>query len=73
MAAATAKGCEVVVVVAERASGLNEKRRGLHRLFRLAAAGEIDVVLVEFRDRLARFGFGYTIEAFQARPGSSHR
>ena len=66
MAAATAKGCEVVVVVAERASGLNEKRRGLHRLFRLAAAGEIDVVLVEFRDRLARFGFGYIMEAFQA-------
>jgi len=67
VAAATAKGYEVVVVVAERASGLNEKRRGLHRLFRLAAAGEVDVVLVKFKDRLARFGFTYLVEAFAAR------
>jgi hypothetical protein len=53
--------------VVERASGLSEKRRGLHRLFRLAAAGETDVVVAEFRDRLARFGFGYIMEARQAR------
>ena len=59
MAAARAKRYAVVVVVAEQASGLNEKRRGLHRPFRLAAAGEIDVGLVEFRDRLSRFGFRY--------------
>ena len=44
--AAIAKGYGVAAV-AERASGLNEKRRGLQRLFRLAAAGEIDVVLIE--------------------------
>ena len=66
VAAATAKGYEVAAVVAERASGVNEKRRGLHRLLRLAAEGEIDVVLVEFKDRLAGFGFGYIMEAFQA-------
>lgn len=66
LAAATAKGYEVAAVVAERASGFNEKRRGLHRLLRLAAEGEIDVVLVEFKDRLARFGLGYIMEAFQA-------
>ena len=66
VAAATAKGYGVAATVAERASGLNEKRRGLHRLFRLAAAGEIDVVLIEFKDRLARFGFGYIMEAFGA-------
>ena len=47
--AATAKGCEVVAVVAEWASGRNEKRRGLRGLFRL----------VGFRDRLSRFGFRY--------------
>ena len=45
-------------MVAERASGLNERRRGLHRLFWLAGEGEIDVVRIEFKDRLARFGFG---------------
>ena len=65
--AATDKGYGVAAVVAERASGLNEKRRGLHRLFRLAAAGEVDVVLVEFKDRLARFGFTYLVEPFAAR------
>ncbi len=33
----------------------------------MAAEGEIDVVLVEFKDRLARFGFGYIVEAFATR------
>ena len=51
LAAAAERGYQVaVVVVAERASGLNEKRCGLRRLFRLAAAGEVEVVLVEFKD-----------------------
>jgi excisionase family DNA binding protein len=57
--AAAEKGYQVVAVIAEQASGLNENRRGLHRLFALAARGEIDLVLVEFKDRLARFGFSY--------------
>ena len=65
--AAKERGYEVVAVVAERASGLNEKRRGLHRLLAKAADGEIDVVLVEFKDRLARFGFTYLVEAFAQR------
>jgi putative resolvase len=53
---ADARGFDVAAVIAEQASGLNERRRGLRKLFRLAEAGEIDVVLVEFKDRLARFG-----------------
>ena len=66
VSAATAKGYGLACAVTEQASGLNEKRRGLRRLFRLAEAGEIDVVLVEFNDRLARFGFAYVVEALQA-------
>ena len=66
MAAAADRGYEVTAAVAERACGLNEKRRGLRRLFRMAADGEIDVVLIEFKDRLARFGFAYVVEALQA-------
>ena len=66
VAAAADRGYEGTAAVAERASDLNEKRRGLRRLFRMAADGEIDVVLVEFKDRLARFGFGYVVEAFSA-------
>jgi putative resolvase len=64
--AAAKRGVEVVAAVSECASGLNEKRRGLRRLFRMAAAGAIDVVLVEFMDRLARFGFAYVVEALSA-------
>ncbi len=56
-AAAADPRYKLVATVTERASGLNEKRRGLHRLFQMAASDEIDVVLVEFKDRLARFGF----------------
>ncbi len=63
---ADARGFDVAAVIAEQASGLNERRRGLRKLFRLAEAGEIDVVLVEFKDRLARFGFGYLTEVFRA-------
>ncbi len=50
---------EVTRVVRECAFGLNEKRKGLRRLFRFAAAGEIDLVPVEFNDRMARFGFAH--------------
>ena len=60
------RGYEVAVAIRERASGLNEKRKGLRRLFRLAADGEVDLVLVEFKDRLARFGFAYVVEALDA-------
>ena len=51
-------------MVAERAPGLNEKRRRLCRLLRMATEGENDVVLGEFKERLARFGFTYLVEAF---------
>lgn len=63
---AVERGYEVTTVIRERASGLNEKRKGLKRLLRLAADGAIDLVLVEFKDRLARFGFAYVVEALHA-------
>lgn len=55
----------MVVVVSEQVSGLNEKRRGLKKLFKLASKGEIDIVLIEFKDRLARFGYSYFEEIFK--------
>ena len=66
VAAAAEQGYKLVAAVTERASGLNEKRKGLHRLFQMAASDEIDVVLIEFKDRLARFGFAYVVEALAA-------
>jgi predicted site-specific integrase-resolvase len=59
------KGYEVVKVLVEIASGLNEKRRKLSRLLRMARDRQIDVVVIEFKDRLARFGFHY-IEQYLA-------
>jgi len=54
-----ARGYQVVTVIAEQGSGLNEKRKSLHRILRLAREGKMDLVVVEFKDRLARFGFTY--------------
>jgi excisionase family DNA binding protein len=66
VAAAAERRYTLVATVTERASGLKEKRKGLHRLFHMAASDEADVVLVEFKDRLARFGFAYVVEALLA-------
>lgn len=45
------------------ASGLNEKRRGLQQVLALVQRHAVDYVVVEFRDRLARFGSHY-LETF---------
>ena len=64
--AARAQGYRVIDVIAEQASGINERRRGLRRLLEMGRVGKIDVVFVEFKDRLARFGYSYIeyIETF---------
>ncbi len=43
----------------------NERRRGMKRLFQLIDQQEIDVILIEYPDRLVRFGFGHLEEAFR--------
>lgn len=43
-------------------SGLNARRSGLAKLFRLVRAGEISTLLVTYRDRLTRFGFPFIRE-----------
>ncbi len=53
----------VVAALTDVASGLNEKRRGLHRLLDLARDHQTSLVVVEYRDRLARLGWGY-LETF---------
>lgn len=51
---ATAKGYQIVHVVAEFGSGVNDERPKLHALL---AKKDFDVLLVEHKDRLTRFGF----------------
>lgn len=51
---AHARGYQVVHVVHEIASGMNDERPKLHRLI---GQRDFDVLLVEHKDRLTRFGF----------------
>jgi putative resolvase len=50
----------IIDIFQEVASGLNDKRRELTKMFRRLA--EVDTVIVEYPDRLARFGFNYLNE-----------
>jgi putative resolvase len=56
-----------VALIAEQASSLNQKRKGMKKLLTLIDQQAIDVVLIEYPDRLVRFGFGYLEEAFRWR------
>lgn len=41
------------------ASGLNENRKGLSQLIKALEKEKVDAVIIEYKDRLARFGFSY--------------
>jgi len=62
---ASERDYQVVARIQEQASGLNEKRKGLKRLFHLIDQQEIDLVLIEYPDRLVRFGYDYLEETFR--------
>ena len=62
----TARGYNVVGILADIASGLNEKRRGLKKLFEYVVNGKVDVVVISYKDRLTRFGFRYLEEFFSS-------
>lgn len=51
---AQAKGYQIVHVVTEFGSGVNDERQKLHTLL---SRRDFDVLLVEHKDRLTRFGF----------------
>jgi predicted site-specific integrase-resolvase len=63
--AARARGYDVVAVITEQASSLNERRRGMKKLLVLVGEQAVDVVLIEYPDRIVRFGFSYLEQAFQ--------
>ena len=62
----SAKGYNAVDILTDVASGLNEKRRGLKKLFEYVVNGKVDVVVVSYKDRLTRFGFRYLEEFFNS-------
>ena len=57
-------------MLTEIASGLNENRPKLRKALRQIADNQADIILVEYQDRLARFGYKYLdlfISAFDGR------
>jgi len=58
------KHYKVVTIFEEVASGLNDHRRELTKLFRTIS--DVDVVVVEYADRLTRFGYSYLKEFAEA-------
>jgi len=60
---AKSRGYQDIVVLEDIASGLNENRKGLMRLFEMVSQKQVEAVFITYRDRLTRFGFKY-LEAF---------
>ena len=46
-------------VIEDIGSGLNDNRKGLNKLINLILEGEVNRVIVSYKDRLTRFGFNY--------------
>jgi predicted site-specific integrase-resolvase len=44
-------------IIQDIGSGLNFKRKGLYKIIKLSIAGQINEVVVAYKDRLARFGY----------------
>jgi putative resolvase len=56
---AKSKGYQDIEVIEDIASGLNENRKGLNKLFKLVTERQIEAVFITHKDRLTRFGFKY--------------
>jgi putative resolvase len=49
----------IVNVYQEVASGINENRQQLHRMLTRIQKREVGLIIIEYKDRLARFGYPY--------------
>ena len=56
---ARGEGYSIRAEFTDVASGLNQKRRALSNVLKLAEQGEYKKLLIEYPDRLARFGYSY--------------
>lgn len=53
------KGYKVDKVFSEVASGVNENRREFHKMLEYLRKHEVDYLVIEYKDRLARMGYRY--------------
>ena len=58
------KNYQIINIYEEIASGLNDNRRELKKMFR--QLNEVDKIIIEYSDRLARFGYSYLTEFAKA-------
>lgn len=63
---AKSRGYNILAVLEDVASGLNENRKSLNKLFDIVEGRKIGVVVVAFKDRLTRFGFRYLERYFSS-------
>ena len=61
----TNKGYDNVREFVEIASGINGKRKQLHKLIDAIIKHEVNYVVIEYKDRLARFGLEYIMHFFK--------
>lgn len=50
---------EDIIVITDVSSGLNDNRKGLLKLMKLAQPGKVTDIAISYKDRLTRFGFNY--------------
>ena len=62
----SAKGYKINDIITDVANGLKENRNGLQKLFDIVEKHRADVVVIEFKDRLTRFGFEYLKRYFES-------
>lgn len=65
-----ASGLGSPAVYTDVGSGLNSKRGGLKRLCKAIETGQIQRVIITYKDRLTRFGFGYLDRYFKSHGAS---
>jgi len=63
---------EDIMVVAEVSSGLNDNRKGLVKLMKLAKESKITDIAITYKDRLTRFGFNYLKLYFESHEVKIH-
>jgi putative resolvase len=62
----------IVDTLSDVGSGLNDQRKGLHQLMKLAKDNEITDVAIRYKDRLTRFGYVYLEEYFNSHGVTIH-
>ena len=56
----------IVSELKDVASGLNTRRKGIERLIKLVTKGKVSEIVINYPDRLTRFGFGYLKKFFSS-------